>query len=97
MKVWYSSAAEEEFAESALYYLEESPQAALDIEEIIEDAVSSIAKSPNLYPVYDGEIRVKVVDRFPFSIFYRVRAGEIQILSVAHQSRRPGYWHNRIE
>ena len=96
MKVWYSSAAEEELAESALYYLDESPQAALNFEEVIEDAIFSIAEAPNRYPVYDGDIRVKVVDTFPFSIFYRVRGGEIQILSIAHQSRKPGYWEGRI-
>ena len=96
MKVRYSSAAEEEFAESALFYLEESPQAAFDFEETIDEAVSSISKDPELYPIYENGIRYKVVDTFPFSIFYRIRAGEIQILSIAHQSRKPGYWDDRI-
>ena len=95
MRVRYSSAAEEEFAESALYYLEESPQAAFDFDEMIDDAISSIAKSPELYPIYEKDIRVKVVDTFPFSIFYRIKDEEVQILSIAHQSRKPGYWSER--
>jgi plasmid stabilization system protein ParE len=96
VRIWYSSAAEEEFAESALYYLDESPQAALNFEAIIEEAIASIAKAPNRYPIYEADIRVKVVDTFRFSIYYRVRAGEIQILSIAHQARKPGYWGERL-
>lgn len=96
MRVWYSSAAEEEFAESALFYLEESPRAAAAFERMIDEAVASIAEAPDRYPVYEDEIRVRVVDTFPFSIYYRVRAGEVQILSVAHQSRRPRFWAERL-
>ncbi len=92
MKVHYSSAAEIEFAESALYYLEESPQAAFTFDEIIEEAIASIASSPELYPIYEMNIRLKVVDTFPFSIFYRIKSEEIHILSIAHQSRKPGFW-----
>jgi len=96
VKVWYSSAAEEEFAESALFYIEESPQAALDFEKKIDKAISLIAEAPNRYPIYESDIRVKSVKTFPFSIYYRVRAGEIQILSIAHQSQKPRYWSERI-
>ncbi len=97
MKIRYASSAEVEFAESALYYLEESPQAALNYEEKIDEAISLIAEAPERYPIYESEIRVKVVDTFPFSIYYRVREEEIQILSIAHQSRKPGYWSKRFE
>jgi len=96
VKVRYTSAAEEEFAESALYYLEESPQSALNFEKKIDKTISLIAEAPNRYPIYESDIRVKVVDTFPFSIYYRVRTGEIQILSIAHQSRKPRYWSKRI-
>ena len=97
MKIRYSSGAETEFAESALYYLEQSPQSALDFDETIEEAVAIIAEDPNRNPIYETDVRVKVVDTFPFSIFYRVRPNEVQILSIAHQSRRPRFWSDRLD
>jgi hypothetical protein len=32
---------------------------------------------------------------FPFSLVYRVRHAEIEIVAVAHHRRRPGYWRSR--
>ena len=97
MKVRFLSASAEELAESALYYLEESPQAALHFEEEVERAVAEIAEAPLRYPIHSGKERVKVLDRFPFSIYYRVLADEIQIVSIAHHARMPGYWRGRIQ
>jgi len=33
-----------------------------------------------------------VLRRFPFGVVYRVLAGEIQVVAVAHHRRKPGYW-----
>ena len=32
---------------------------------------------------------------FPYSVIYIVAGDEIQVLAVAHHSRRPGYWLKR--
>jgi hypothetical protein len=32
-----------------------------------------------------------VFQRFPFSLFYRVTAGAIEVIAVAHHRRKPGY------
>jgi toxin ParE1/3/4 len=36
-----------------------------------------------------------VLNRFPFALIYRIERDEVQILAVAHHSRRPGYWRER--
>jgi hypothetical protein len=37
-----------------------------------------------------------LLHRFPYLLIYREREdGVIQILAVAHTSRRPGYWKER--
>ena len=38
-----------------------------------------------------------VLQRFPFNVFYRPGPTEIEIIAVAHQKRRPGYWSNRAD
>jgi toxin ParE1/3/4 len=33
---------------------------------------------------------------YPFSLVYRVRDSEIQVIAVAHGRRHPGYWRSRL-
>lgn len=98
MRVRFLSPALSEIARSALYYLEASPQAAFDFEEEIEDATKDILKDPTMYRIdEESGHRIKLLDKFPFSLYYRILDDEIQITAAAHHARMPGYWHNRIE
>jgi plasmid stabilization system protein ParE len=47
------------------------------------------------YPAGRRGERRFVLDRFPYTVLYRVREDHIYITAVAHQSRRPGYWQHR--
>ncbi len=42
-----------------------------------------------------GIARRLPVRRFPYFVVYRERAEFVEIVAVAHQSRRPGYWRSR--
>lgn len=45
----------------------------------------------------DG-LRLYHFNRFPFTVLYEEDADlGPQIFAVAHQSRKPGYWHDRID
>ena len=33
---------------------------------------------------------------FPFFVVYRERANDVQIVALAHMSRRPTYWRSRL-
>ncbi|HZK75891.1 MAG TPA: type II toxin-antitoxin system RelE/ParE family toxin [Candidatus Kapabacteria bacterium] len=96
MNVRFLSPAEEEIGESADYYFGESPQAASAFLDEIDRATVLIGQNPKLYPVYSDDVRVKQLDHFPFSIFYRIDEGEAIIQSVAHNSRKPDFWKNRL-
>jgi hypothetical protein len=37
-----------------------------------------------------------VMKRFPFVVVYRVTTDRIEIIAVAHGSRKPGYWKKRL-
>ncbi|HEX4325815.1 MAG TPA: type II toxin-antitoxin system RelE/ParE family toxin [Burkholderiales bacterium] len=47
-------------------------------------------------PSYKGT-RGRLVKDFPFRIVYRVAEGELLIVAVSHQRRRPAYWLQRID
>jgi mRNA-degrading endonuclease RelE of RelBE toxin-antitoxin system len=37
------------------------------------------------------------VRRYPFRIIYLIQVDRIWIVAVAHLSRRPGYWSDRVD
>jgi hypothetical protein len=36
-----------------------------------------------------------MMDRFPYTIFYRDGADRIDVVAIAHGARLPGYWLKR--
>jgi plasmid stabilization system protein ParE len=96
MKVRLHPEARAELREARRWYYERSPLSATAFAHVIEHAVSQIAKGPTLYPLADHGTRKLVLQRFPFNIFYRPDEGEVVIVAVAHQKRRPGYWSRRL-
>ncbi len=61
----------------------------------VEVALDTVIENPSLGPRVLGEVRCKLVRRFPYSLFYRFD-GSLYILAVAHQKRRPRYWADRL-
>jgi len=51
--------------------------------------------NPGLFPAYDKNHCFAVLRRFPFSVVYKVRPDQIQIVALAHSRRSPGYWSQR--
>ncbi len=102
MKAGVLSPALEEIAEAALWF--DSQRIGLGDEfwqsvdamlSRIEENALGFARSEFATP--DLDIRFAVVRRFNYVIHFLVEAGEVQILSVAHGARKPGYWLRRIK
>jgi hypothetical protein len=51
------------------------------------------AKSEFASPAAD--IRTAILRRFQYVVHFAVGSDDVQILSVAHSARRPGYWIKR--
>lgn len=52
-------------------------------------------QAPLRYPAAEHGTRRILLERFPFSIQYRVDEDDIVIVAVAHQKRRPVDWAGR--
>jgi plasmid stabilization system protein ParE len=61
----------------------------------IEEAIDRIISFPQLWPQVKNSYRRCLTGRFPFAIIYRTNNDVIQILAIAHLSRKPGYWQKR--
>ena len=88
--------AEQEMLEAARFYESQTAGLGVDYLSEVERAVQTIAESPTTWPVIEGELRRRLIRRFPFGILYRIEPEEIVIIAVAHLRRRPWYWRKRI-
>lgn len=87
--------ADRELTEAREWYEARSEVAAQAFVLEIDSAIERILQSPLTYPMGRRGERRFVVDRFPYTILYRVGENHVFITAVAHQSRRPGYWRHR--
>jgi len=94
-EVRFHPEAEKEVLTSAAWYLERSPVAGQAFLLEVDRVITQILESPSRWPISIQGTRRILLPRFPFSIFYRISGDLIEVIAVAHQSRRPGYWQFR--
>lgn len=91
--------AEAELAEAARWY--ESHRAGLGMAflDAVDNAVARIAEMPSMGSPLPGSadetLRRRAVLRFPYHVIYLELPDRLQVLAVAHDRRRPGYWVGR--
>ncbi len=101
MIVKVSPEASEELMEAAAWYELESPGLGEQLIDTFEQATTKLsAPNPPLVPVI-GEARKRgakrfILQQFPFSLVTVSNNQTITIVTFAHHSRKPGYWHNRV-
>ena len=92
----FHEAAEVELTEAVAYYDAKAPGLGDRLLAEVKAATGYIEQYPEIAPVIDENVRAKVLVRFPYSLMYIIEAHELYIVAVAHQSRRPRYWADRL-
>jgi plasmid stabilization system protein ParE len=87
--------AEMDLEETIDWYREEDPNAAARFIIALEATYRAILESPTRYPKLPGGCRYRIVEKHPISVIYRIVAGEIEVVAIAHAKRKPGYWRRR--
>src|SRR5215475_6115882 len=91
--VEFHDEASAEYAAAFDWYMERNSDAALKFDAEVNRAVAQIVEAPKRWATGSHFTRRFLLRRFPFVLIYRERAsGNIQIVAVAHCSRKPGYW-----
>jgi hypothetical protein len=95
------SPALEEIAAAALWF--DSQRAGLGDEfwKSVDAILSRIEENPlgfakSEFATEALDLRFAVTRRFNYVIHFLVEANAVQIISVAHAARRPGYWLRRV-
>jgi toxin ParE1/3/4 len=94
--VGFHPGAKREMREAADFYDLERGGLGTEFLDAVERAMLLMVEHPESSPVVLGHVRTCTVPGFPYSIVYSVRSGRIFVSAVAHNSRRPFYWHDRL-
>jgi toxin ParE1/3/4 len=86
-----------ESQEAIDWYWNRSRAAALDFSEELKAALAQLRKAPQTCPPFMHGTRRAILNRYPFSVVFRERLHDIQIIAIAHAKRRPGYWAKRVK
>ncbi|MBS1255470.1 MAG: hypothetical protein MAG581_01277 [Deltaproteobacteria bacterium] len=87
---------EEEITASYNWYEIQSEGLGEDFLKDLENAFQTIKELPETWPKFQYDFRRYILSRFPFSVIYRRFENEIYVVAVMHQSRRHGYWKDRV-
>ena len=103
MKVELSPRARVELTEILEYYAAQQPGLDAQFLAEFERPSRQLARFPETGPVMGRRIssghksRRLLMRRFPYLLIYSVVPERVTIVAIAHQSRRSGYWRNRVE
>jgi toxin ParE1/3/4 len=94
--VGFHPAARIEMREAADFYDSERTGLGTEFLDAVERAIQQLIRHPESSPLVLGHVRRCAVPRFPYSIAYSARGDSVFVSAVAHDSRRPFYWRDRM-
>jgi toxin ParE1/3/4 len=90
MKIRYSPQAREDLRDIVSYLDERSPVGAENVMRAIYAGIQFLAENPMASQETSlAEIRVKIVRRYNFKIFYRIDGNTVELIHIRHAVRRP--------
>ena len=90
--------AADELVDAVAWYDERRPGLGAEFFGVVDAGMAAVCATPMVAAAWPGLPRYRcfVLQRFPYMLVYEVRGEEIEFAAVAHTSRKPGYWTDRI-
>ena len=88
-------AAAQEVADAKSWYIKQSIRSARGFADELDRALERILDDPLMWPKYLHGTWAVQFHRYPYLVVYKTRSALVQIIAVAHTSRRPGCWVKR--
>jgi plasmid stabilization system protein ParE len=85
-----------EIEESRAWYRARSESAEAAFLHEIDHAVRLVQDAPYRWPAFLSGTRRYVFPTFPYSLVYLIEDEIVNVVAVAHDKRRPGYWRKRL-
>lgn len=94
-EVSFHRLAELELNEAAAYYeLERQGLGARFLREV-DRCIESLVKHPQAGAIILGDVRRRLVRRFPYAVLYTIKPEGVRIQAIMNLKRRPLYWVGR--
>ena len=97
MKLGFLPEARAEFFEAANYYEGKETNLGQRFRNEVGEVCSAILDRPGMWRERAGGFRKVNCPVFPYYIAYYIRGDQIVIAAVAHASRHPDFWRQRIQ
>ena len=88
----FSSRALREIGEAQEWYELQSPGLGEEFIAAMELQLKRLEQAPLLYAEVIPNVRRALLPRFPYGLFYAVRADLINVLAALHDARNPRQW-----
>jgi len=90
--------ADADLSDVCAWYAEQSEDLDLDFLDDLREVADQIALLPHSFPIVYKTIRLALMRRFPYKVFFIVEETENQaaILAVVHQARHQRVWKKRV-
>lgn len=85
-----------EFFQAVQFYEDRQPQVGVRFRDRVREIVDLLNDRSDLGWQHRAGTRLQRVTNFPYGVIFLVREDRIQIVAVAHSSRRPDYWLDRL-
>ena len=96
MTLTFHPEARDEFVAAVAYYDAAVPGLGDRFVFAVRRATDLIRRHPAVGTPRRAKSRRVLVTGFPYDVVYQVREDVVEVLAIAHQRRRPGYWRNRV-
>lgn len=92
----FADAARSELQEAVIYLEGEEAGLGMRFLAAVEVASKQILEMPLAWHPLGRGLRRCHLKRFRYGLIYRIKDQMVEIVAVAHDSRRPGYWKTRL-
>jgi plasmid stabilization system protein ParE len=89
--------ARDELNQAVDYYENQQQKLGLEFLNETYSTIQRIIEFPKAFSKQSENTRKCITNRFPFIIIYQIKKDEIFIAAIAHLSRKPGYWKERLD
>ena len=95
MRLYFSEAASRELDETFVYFEQQQTDLGYRFVAEVDEALARIRNQPLAWHPLGKDLRRCHLRHFRYGVIYRICNEQVEILAIAHDSRRPGYWrHN---
>lgn len=88
--------AQKEIRDAIAYYEKQELGLGRRFRHCVYSKIDTLQSFPQRAARVFGPFRRLMITRFPYGIVYKIDGNLLIIIAIAHQNRKPNYWHDRI-